>query len=199
MKPKKCRDRNCKHGGSIDLDNDDYIKVGKTKYYHRDCTAKCCCNTCKHPDIDIELSKEDTYVLIENDDGIKQVYHEDCYREQEAIKEIKDLWHRYKDLEETEYGELERIIRMMIGRGYDAEYILFVTQNKIRFLNHPPGMWYAIRDYKLKQAFEQSKKKKDDAKQSTEPIKIEPQKIEHPTFQATKQKKYGFADIFGGG
>lgn len=202
MKPKKCRDKNCKHGGSIDLEHDDYIKVGKTKYYHRDCTAKCCYKNCKHPDIDIELSKEDTYVLVENDEGIKHVYHEDCYKEQKAIDEIIDLWHRYKELEPDEYGTLQYVIRGMLNKGYDIEYILFATKNKITHLNHPPGMWRAVSNYRVKEAYKLWKKaqeNKANEEETENPVKIEPQKVEHPKFQATTQKKYGFADIFGGG
>jgi hypothetical protein len=187
---KKCRYEGCKHkNGDIDIKNEKFILIGKGRYYHTDCKAPCKYRNCKHPNQEIDFAK-DSYTF----DDYGYCWHTDCKKESDTIVSIIDFWYRNIDDDDTSYANLHRIIRTIISRGYEAEYILFALKSKVKVLHHPPGLFYAVDDWKLKE--EWKKKKIEDAVKG---YKIEkPKENAEPKFQSKTIKASSFADIFGG-
>ena len=188
---KKCRYAGCKHENQeINLDTDDYVLFGKSRYFHADCKAPCKYANCKHPNQEIDLANDD-YVK----DELSWCWHTDCKKESDTIHEIIDCWHRNIDDDSTDYANFQRIIKTLMSRGYEPEYILFALQKQIKVLRHPPGLFYIVDDWKLK---EEWKKKKLEEK--SKGFKFEkPKENAEPKFQTKTIKANSFADIFGGG
>lgn len=194
-KIRKCRSAHCLHSGVIDIEKDEYVKINSA-YYHKDCREqidsfkRCKYGKCKHENHMIDIRKEE-YVF---DDCA--YWHPDCKHEKDTINEIIDYWYRHVDADETNYGNLQRIIRTLIDkRGYEVDYILFALKEKAQFLHHPPGLFYATDDYKLIEKWKQKKlaktpKPKEDVKPVIKEAKI---------YDLSGGKaRNNFASIFGG-
>lgn len=189
---KKCRYLYCQHPNrEINLKTDDYVLIGQRKYYHKDCKMKCSYSCCKHGGM-IDLA-HDEYLIL--DDGC---WHKDCKEESELVLKIVDYWndHIDPDIEKdsAEFSHLRKVIQDLIFDGYDLEYIFFALKRSAKFLHHPPGLKYAVKNDDAK--LEWKKKKIAEEAKKMEMVKPE-DKVE--SFQSKRKKKGSFSDIFGGG
>lgn len=196
-KIRKCRSPHCLHDGVIDIEKDEFVKI-KTAFYHKDCReeidshVRCKYSNCKHDSRVMDIRKEE-YIF----DGV-YYWHPDCKHESDTIREIIDYWYRHVDDDESNFGNLQRVIRNLIdNKGYEPEYILFALKEKAQYLNHPPGLYYATDDYRLKEKWKQEKiakipKPKVDVKPVLKEAKI------YNLSDSTAKNINNFADIFGG-
>ena len=193
---RKCPYKNCLHGGSVDIDKDEFVKIGN-RYFHPDCfeekrkqsvKKKCGYSKCKH----------DGIVNTDSDDCVEEngkYYHRDCLREKNAIAEIIDFWYREID-EDVVFNQLRRVIDQLVyQRGMDASYILFAIKKRAKFLNYPSGIYYAVGDKRLKadwRILHEAEILKEVKAKSNKSAKME------PAFQYAEAKKTQWgSDIFG--
>ena len=195
---RKCPYKDCPHGRNVDIDNDEYVKIGN-RYFHPDCfekkrkaslKKKCAYSHCKHKQDPVHVGSDDC--VEENG----KYYHPDCLREKNDIAEIIDFW--YKEIDkDVVFNQLRRVIDQLVyNRGVDAGFILYAIKKKAKYLNYPAGIFYAIGDKRLKADWKivrEAEKLKAVKKASEKATKIE------PAFQyVEKEKPKWGADIFGG-
>jgi len=152
MRIKKCQyGKHCKHGGIINLDEDECCVSGKDN---------------------------------------NRYYHPDCKKEKDVMLEIIDFW--YKNVDENPiFNQLRRTIdRLVYSDGYDAEYVLFALKAKYKYLQHPPGLVYAVKDSKVSREW-------DIAHKSVQAAVVKPEIKADTVFSYATQKKSKFSDIFG--
>lgn len=192
---RKCPYKNCSHGGSIDIDKEEFVKIGG-RYFHSDCfeekrkqsaKKKCGYKKCKHGGI----------VNTDSDDCVEEngkFYHRDCLCEKNAIAEIIDFWYREID-EDVVFNQLRNVIdRLVYQRGIDAEFVLYAVKRKAKVLNYPAGIFYAVGDKRLKADWKiarEVEKLKAVKEASPKTKKVE------PAFQYKEEKKPKWGDIFG--
>ncbi len=153
------------------------IKIKRCKYSH-----------CKHSTDVIDL---------ENDEYVEEngrFFHADCKHEKDTRAEIIDYWYRNID-EDVIFNQLSKILdRLLYSEKIDCDYILFALKKKAKFLNHPPGLVYAVKDKELKKEWDFKKKLEQFNKSKVDVIKND-----EPSFtynESNSKKKFG--DIFGG-
>ena len=151
---------------------------------------KCAYNHCKHEHKEIDI-KTEQYVEDKN-----RYYHPECKHEKDTLAEINDYWYRCID-KDVIFNQLVRIVnRLVYQDGMDADYVLFALKKKARFLNHPPGLVYAVKDKAVKKEWETAQRIKE---YETNKGKAEIKKNDEPSFvyqESEVKKKFG--DIFGG-
>lgn len=146
--------------------------------------VKCRSTHCLHDTK--ELLKEDA---VNPKKGL--FYHQDCYRTQEEIKEIIDLFSKQIN-PNVVYSQLRHVINTIVyDRRIGSDLLLFglkyYIQNKIP-LNYPMGLYYVVQNKKMIDAFHKYK-----ANQVSRKIEITEDKID--AFQRIPAKTNGFADI----
>ena len=148
---------------------------------------KCNYSHCKHDSKDIDISSEQ---FLEEKG---KYYHPDCKHEKDIIYAIKDYWYKNID-KDVIFNQLTKIIeRLIYKEGYEADYILYALKIKAKYLNHPPGLVYAVKDKKVRNDWEFEQKLK--SFKSSNPVISE----EEPTFTFKgSEGKKKFGDIFGG-
>lgn len=150
----------------------------------------CAYTHCKHESQKINI-KEEEYEVDNN-----RYFHPDCKHEKDTVLEIIDYWCKNID-ENVVFSRLRRIVDDIVYKyGYEADYVLFALKKKARFLNYPPGLFYAIKDKTVKADYEHEKKLK--AFHESQKKKVEIQKTEEPSFTFKTDGKKTFGDIFGG-
>lgn len=153
-------------------------------------TKKCQYSHCKFPDKIIILS-EGNYVIEKG-----RYYHLPCQCEKNTMLEIIDFWYENID-KDVIFNQLRRLLdRLVYNDGYEAEYILFALKKKAKYLKHPPGLVYAVKDKSVKSDYEFQKRLAEFNKQRNN---IPISKSEEPKFTINSHgEKKGFGDIFGG-
>jgi hypothetical protein len=83
-------------------------------------------------------------------------YHNECYKEMENKKKIRDLW--LEKINSTEIMTLlnKEISELINKKGIDSDFLLYALNyainNKI-ILHSPFGMSYLINNYKIKESY----------------------------------------------
>jgi len=151
---------------------------------------KCCYSHCKHESKIINLS-QDEYEVENN-----RYFHTDCKHEKDTMLEIIDYWYKNID-KDVIFTQLRRIIdRLVYVEKMDADYILYALKRKAKYLNHPPGLVYAVKDKVVKKDYEYEQKLKAFNESKKKPIV---QQSDEPTFTYNENEgKKKFGDIFGG-
>ena len=153
------------------------IEIRKCKYSH-----------CKHDTNVIDIEKDD-YVEENN-----KYYHSDCKHEKDVRSEIIDYWYKNIDADVI-FNQFVRILdRLLYSEHLDCDYVLFALKKKAKYLKHPPGLVYAVKDKEVKKEWDFKKKLEEFNK-----AKIEVIKNEEPSFTYNdNNSKKKFGDIFGG-
>ena len=153
--------------------------MSKSKY------VKCRYSHCKHEQR--ELLKEDA------ERSGNCYYHKDCYEEVKAIAECIDLYDKHFDTDPI-WAQVRRTMNeILYKRGYDPLYLLFAMKYAVAHnqkINHPAGLFYLVKDQKIKQAWEVEKQRKH--------VKNVVVDNKETDFEYVQEKKKGFADIIGG-
>ena len=151
---------------------------------------KCCCSHCKHSNKMIDISAE-AYGVENN-----RYYHQDCKHEKDVMLEIIDYWYNNVD-KDVIFNQLRRILdRLVYSERYDADYILYALKRKAKYLNHPPGLVYAVKDRDIRKDYEYEQKLKLFNESKTKTVVAH---SEEPTFTYHDNEiKKKFGDIFGG-
>lgn len=151
---------------------------------------KCCYSHCKHKDKIINTSV-DTYEIEKS-----RYYHTDCKHEKDTILAIIDYWYKNVD-KDVIFNQLRRIVdRLVYSEHMDADYILYALKRKAKYLNHPPGLVYAVKDKAVQKDYEYEQKLKvfNESKQS-----VVINQSDEPSFSyKDNEGKKKFGDIFGG-
>lgn len=151
---------------------------------------KCAYTHCKHDNKEIDI-KNDAYELEKG-----RYYHPDCKHEKDTIAEIIDFWYRNID-EHVIFNQLVKILnRIIYKENVDPDYILYALKKKYKYLNHPPGLIYAIRDKSVMKDWEFEKKLKA-FNETKDSVKIEDNEGSSFVYKESSGKK-SFGDIFGG-
>ena len=119
-------------------------------------TVKCRWSHCKHDSK--ELKREDAVLS-----GKNAYYHADCFKEKETIQKILTTYQERVDAFPV-WAQLRSIVnKIVFKQECDPEYLLFamnyVLDNGGK-LNTPMGLYYIIKDYKAKEAWERKRKQK---------------------------------------
>lgn len=185
---KKCRYASCKHDNKeIDIDHEEFIQVG-SKYYHKDCKGQCKYKFCRHNDHEIDFQKDD-YIIADGN-----CWHSDCKKESDTVKEIVDFWYRNISDSESDIRNLYCVLKTLLNKGRNADYILFALRKSADVIKHPPGLYYVLDNYKIVNAW---KKKLID--EQMKDVKFDkPQNNTEPKFSAQAIGASSFSDIFGG-
>ncbi len=151
---------------------------------------KCAYSHCKH---------ESKSIDIEVDDFVSEstrYYHPDCKHEKDTVLAIIDFWFKNID-EDVVFSQLRRILdRLIYNEHYEADYVLFAIKKRAKYLNHPPGIVYVVKDKDVKKSYEYQKKL-----QAFNESKRQPEIIQNkePSFiYKTDDAKKSFGNIFGG-
>ena len=110
-------------------------------------TVRCRYSHCKHSER--ELNKADA-VRCGN-----TYYHADCYHEKETIDKILDTYVKLVDPHPV-FGALRKIVSNLIYKqGVNADFILFALKRAAQEhrINHPPGLYYVVKDQKTIEAW----------------------------------------------
>ena len=152
---------------------------------------KCCYSHCKHENIIIDPLVDDYEIESKN-----RYFHADCKHEKDTMLEIIDYWYKHVD-KNVIFNQLRKIVDQLVYSDHiDADYILYALKKKARFLNHPPGLVYAVKDKELKKEYDFEQKLKAFNESKNKPILNQ---SDEPTFtykENDRKKKFG--DIFGG-
>lgn len=145
----------------------------------------CRCKNCT------EKSRE-----LNKDDAIKvgnSYYHKSCYKTEQEIKEIIDLF--VKNINPNPvFTTLRNVINQIVfQQNLGSEFLLFGLRYYIDHripLNYPQGLYYVIQNKTVQNEY--AKKTRTTVK-----TKVEIAENSNKKFSYTPTKQVGFADIFG--
>lgn len=151
-------------------------------------TVKCSYSHCPHNHV------------ISSDDYVTQngkYYHRECRKELDTINEIKKVWYEQVDNDSKVFPHLTRTLNDIIyNKNISAEFVLFALKDKAKYIKHPGGLYYLIKDDRLKRKWEQLVSMK--IVSSEEFKRIEIKGAEEPEFTSNGRRDASFGDIFGG-
>lgn len=148
--------------------------------------VKCRYSRCNH-DLK-ELPIEDAILS-----GKGSYYHKDCFKQNEEIKQIIDVFKIYIDPMVVIVQLRSVINNIVFDKCIDSEYLLFAVKyaitNKLN-LKHAMGLHYIVGYKNIQEAYMKEKNKK-----VTEQKKIEIIETEDLPFYFNPTKQKGFQDI----
>lgn len=178
---RKCRYTNCKHESrDIDISSEEYKLVG-TMYYHSDCFA--------------EKELADNNAKSKNNSDKSKQKHSD--KQLSDMQLIRSLWETRIN-SKVSYGQLFGILNVLMNRGYESDYLVFVVDyiiNNNMNLKYPPGLYNYVNNWKIKNAYDE--KLKAEIKSEKFIVRETEKKDTTPKF-AVKNKQNGFDSILGG-
>lgn len=150
-------------------------------------TVKCKYSHCNHSNKEIDVNEA---ILV----GKNTYYHKNCYKQNQEIKEIIDIFINNID-SLVVISQLRAVINNIIFNKFvDSEYLLFALKyavdNKIN-LKHAMGLYYIIGYKNIQDAYLKEKTKK----QAEVNRKIEITQTEDLPFYFNPSKTKGFNDI----
>jgi hypothetical protein len=151
--------------------------------------VRCRFKYCNHDSRDLPIEEA---VLS----GKSSYYHKDCYKTNEEIKQIIDIFKNQID-PLVVYSQLRIAIENIVfSKCLGSEYLLFAIKyainNKIN-LKHPAGLYYIIDYENIKKAY-----LKEKYKQQIKQINNTTTESKEVTFTYKPSKTVGFGDIIKG-